>query len=117
MNHYPNIVSEKANDFIEILKDIDFFEENEIEIDSSIVNLICEKLIKKFIDGLISESDEVFDYFSEDEINSLLTEIITLSALNSLKDKGIIDSIENEHNEEMFFLTEEGKKLASKIIK
>jgi hypothetical protein len=117
MNHYPSIVSEKANDFIEILKDIDFFEENEIEIDSSIVNLICEKLIKKFIDGLISESDEVFDYLSEDEINSLLTEIITLSALNSLKDKGIIDSIENEYNEEMFFLTEEGKKLASKIIK
>ena len=37
--------------------------------------------------------------------------------LKALKEKGIIDSIENENNEEMFFLTKEGKDLASKIIK
>lgn len=46
-----------------------------------------------------------------------MDEIIVLGTLNSLREKGIIDCIENEKNEEMFFLTKEGKEIGSKIIK
>jgi len=117
MGNYPKIVIDETNNFINSLKDINFFEENEIQIDSSIVDLVCKKLIIKFIDGEMSEDDDVFDYFSEDELSNLLNEIILLGTLNSLREKGIIDSIENENNEELFFLTKEGKDLANKIIK
>ena len=117
MSNYPKIVVDKTNELVEVLKDINFFEENEIEVDSSIIDLICKKLVIKFIDGQLSEDEYVYNSFSEEEVSNLLHEIIVLGTLNSLKEKGIIDSIENENNEEMFFLTKEGKDLASKIIK
>jgi len=117
MSNYPKIVVDKTNEFVDVLNNINFFEENEVQVDFSIIDLICKKLVKKFIDGQLSDDEYVYDYFSEEEISGLLHEIIVLGTLNSLREKGIIDCIENENNEEMFFLTKEGKKIASKILK
>lgn len=117
MSNYPKIVSDKTNEFVDVLNDINFFEENEVQVDSSIIDLISKKMVIKFIDGHLSDDEYVYDCFSEEEISDLLHEIIVLGTLNSLREKGIIDCIENENNEEMFFLTKEGKDLASKIIK
>jgi predicted transcriptional regulator len=42
-----------------------------------------------------------------------LKEIIAGSYLTELQDKGIVDSIMDDNNEERFFLTDLGKKIAN----
>ena len=62
-----------------------------------------------FINGTLdSETDELF---TEDEFDQLLKELVAGSLLYELKQKGLVDSYEDDATEEMFFLTEEGKKL------
>ena len=48
--------------------------------------------------------------FTEDEFEVILRELVAGSVLYELKDKGLVDSYEDDNTEEMFFLTEEGKK-------
>jgi hypothetical protein len=90
MNNYPKIVVDKTNELVEVLVDINFFEENELEIDSSIIDLICKKLVIKFIDGQLSEDEYVYDSFSEEEVSNLLNEIIVLGTLVKLLNKLLV---------------------------
>jgi predicted transcriptional regulator len=41
----------------------------------------------------------------------MLREIVAGSVLYELKDKGLVDSYQDDTTEEMFFLTKKGKKL------
>jgi hypothetical protein len=63
---------------------------------------------EKFINGLLNDDD--LELFGEDEFDTLLKELVAGSILFELKGKGYIDSYEDEDTEEMFFLTDEGKK-------
>jgi hypothetical protein len=53
------------------------------------------------------EEDEFFD---EEEFETVLREIVAGSILYDLKKKGLVESYQDENVEELFFLTEKGKK-------
>ena len=64
---------------------------------------------EKFINGSLTDEDT--ELFTENEFDTLLKELVAGSILFELKEKGFIDSYEDDNTEEMFFLTDEGKKL------
>lgn len=108
---FQPIVIDRANEFIETLKSINFFVENEIECSDYTLNYLCEVLTQKFIDGgdLYSEFNEMF---TDEEGEEILGHIVAGTVLNNLKEKGILDSYEDENTEEVYFLSELGKKMA-----
>jgi predicted transcriptional regulator len=55
--------------------------------------------------------------FTDGEMDKCLREIVAGSYLSELQKEGIIDSIEGEDNEERFFLTDFGKKVAKEVEK
>lgn len=107
---YQPIVIEKANDIIESL--VDFFNDYEIMSLDYAKEYMCNKLTEKFINGELEE-DEVGDLFlfTEDEFEQILKELVAGSVLYELKEKGLVDSYEDDTTDEMFFLTKKGKKL------
>lgn len=111
---YQPIVIEKSNEIIQILRETDFFIDHQIENEDFAHNFLCEKLTVKFIEGKLSEDDDE-PIFTEEEMDSYLTQIIVGSLLEELQEKGLIDSIVDENSEERFFLTDEGKKIAKNI--
>ena len=69
-------------------------------------------MTEKFINGQLDSDDELF---GEDEFAKLLQELVAGSVLYELKEKGYINSYEDDETEEMFFLTEDGKKFLKNI--
>ena len=109
---YQPSVIEKADELIEILIEERFFEDYEIENYDFATNYLRDKLTDKFILGTLESEDD--DVFTEEEYELILREIVAGSVLYELKEKGLVDSYEDEETEEMFFLTKEGKKLLEK---
>ena len=113
--NYQPIVIEKSKELIEILRETCFFEDYEIDNEEFAFNFLCEKLTEKFIKGELSEGDTDEPIFTEDEMDFYLRQIIVGSLLHDLQEKGIVDSIEDENQEERFFLTEKGKKITKNL--
>lgn len=113
-NIYQPIVIEMANEIMMILRETNFFTEYEIEDESFAMDYFCDKLTEKFIKGELDE-DSIENLFNEEDMEQFLKEIVAGSLLYELQSKGIIDSIEDENNEERFFLTEKGKEIAKNI--
>lgn len=110
------IVKEKAEYIINILSENNFFSDNFISDTSYATYRLSLTLTDKFINGeLLNENDNVV--FDEDELETILTEIIVQNALDNLKNKGVIDSVINEDDEEIFFLTQQGKNIAEEMGK
>jgi len=107
---YQPIVIEKANDIIESLTD--FFNDYQIESLDYAKEYMCDKLTEKFIDGDLNDDEEgnIF-LFTEPEFEQILKELIAGSVLYELKEKGLVDSYEDDTTDEMFFLTKKGKKV------
>jgi hypothetical protein len=108
---YQPEVLVKSKEIIDLLVDIKFFSDHEIDNTYFAEQYFNEKLTEKFINGEINEEA----IFSEDEMEICLKEIITGSILYQLKDKGYVNSYEDENTEEIFFLTEEGKEYLKNI--
>ncbi len=106
---YPPSVIEKTDDLIKILIEERFFDDYEIENYDFATNYLRDKLTEKFILGTLESEED--DVFTEEEYETILREIVAGSVLYELKEKGLVDSYEDDDTEEMFFLTEEGKKL------
>ena len=106
---YQPIVIEEVEYLIEGLKDADFFKDYEIEDLTYIRQHLSDLLTEKFINGTLD--DETEELFTEEEFDQLLKELVAGSILYELKQKGLVDSYEDDTTEEMFFLTEEGKKV------
>jgi hypothetical protein len=104
---YQPIVLEQVESLILGLEESDFFSDYQIEDLTYVRQRLSDVLTEKFIDGTIDEDFE--DLFSEEEFEQLLKELVAGSILYELKDKGLINSYEDENTEETFFLTEEGK--------
>jgi hypothetical protein len=106
---YQPIVIEKANDIIESLSD--FFADYEVQSLDFVKEYMYDKLTEKFISGELEE-DEVGNVllFTESEFEVILKELIAGSILYELKDKGMVESYEDDTTEETFFLTKKGKK-------
>lgn len=109
--YQPEIIA-KTNEIVNLLKEIRFFDDYEIDNTDFAVNLFNEKLTEKFIKGELNDGEEIF---SEEEMDIILKEIITGSILYQLKDKGYVNSYEDENTEEVFFLTKDGKEFVKNM--
>jgi hypothetical protein len=109
---YQPIVIEKANEVLYILEETNFFRDYEITNFDFAITYLNDKLTDKFIDGKLDEDSE--DLFTEEEFDVILREIVAGSILYELKDRGYVNSYEDDKTEETFFLTEEGRKMINK---
>jgi hypothetical protein len=106
---YQPIVLEETENMIQGLIESEFFSDYEINDYSFARQHISDLLTQKFIDGIL-ENEEV-ELFTEDEFGKLLQEIVAGSLLYDLKEKGLLNSYEDDNTEEVFFVTEQGRKL------
>jgi hypothetical protein len=104
---YQPIVIEETEYLIEGLRDAEFFKDYEIEDLTYVRQHLLDLLTEKFINGTLDAEDG--ELFTEDEFDQLLKELVAGSILYELKQKGLVDSYEDDTTEEMFFLTEKGK--------
>lgn len=105
---YQPIVLEYVEHLILGLEESNFFDDYEIEDLTFIREHLSGILTEKFIEGTLEGEFE--EIFTEDEFELLLKEMIAGSILYELKDKSLVNSVEDQDGEEVFFLTEEGKK-------
>lgn len=113
---YQPIVLLHAENIIEAFNESGFFEDYEIEDKTYAMEYLCDKLTQKFISGDLNEDlDE--PVFNEDEMEKYLREIIAGTYLYELQEKGLIDSIQDDNEEERFFLTDLGKKFTDEMKK
>jgi hypothetical protein len=105
---YQPIVIEETEYFIEGLAESGFFEDYEIKDYTFVRTHLLDIFTEKFINGSLTDEDT--ELFTENEFDTLLKELVAGSILFELKERGIVDSYEDENTEEMFFLTDEGKK-------
>mgnify|MGYP000415372050 FL=1 len=112
---YQPIVIEMTNDIITDLTESEFFADYEIQSTVFAEKYLLDKLTEKFILGeLENEDDEFLGVFNDDEFEVVLREIVAGSVLYELKEKGLVDSYEDDTTEEMFFLTKKGKRVMKK---
>ena len=103
---YQQSVKEHSEVIIKTLTDDGFFEEYQITNSNFAYEHLCEKLTEKFIENGLDTENGIF---SEEEFTKILQEIIAGCVLNQLKEKGYINSYEDDDTEELFFLTENGR--------
>ena len=112
---YQPIVIEMTNEILSDLTESEFFADYEIQSTVFAEKYLLDKLTEKFILGeLENEDDEFLGVFNDDEFEVVLREIVAGSVLYELKDKGLVDSYQDDTTEEMFFLTKKGKKVMKK---
>lgn len=110
---YQPVVVKKANQIIEALKVIGFFEENEITDQTFAKNELCQILTTNFIEGSFDEKELSL---TDKEIDFYLSKVIAENTLRSLVNKGLLGTYEDDGSEEVFFLTELGKAVKDEII-
>jgi len=92
---YQPVVIEKCDIILDSLSD--FFEEYEIESLDFAKKYLCDKLTDKFILGELNEEEEdTLFLFTEEEFEVILKELIAGSVLYELKQKGYVESYEDE---------------------
>ena len=112
---YQPIVIEMTNEIITDLTESEFFADYEIQSTEFAKKYLLDKLTEKFIMGeLENDDDEFLGVFNDEEFDVVLREIVAGSVLYELKEKGLVDSYEDDTTEEMFFLTKKGKKMMKK---
>lgn len=106
--NYPPSVSEITEKLLESLTEEKFFEEEQADYDIT---------FKRFADSALSKwvkGNDIED-FSEEEFSSILRYSIVESDLVRLNKKGLLDSMEDENGETVYFLTEKGKNEMSNL--
>lgn len=112
---YQPIVIEMTNEIITDLTESEFFADYEIQSTTFAEKYLLDKLTDKFILGeLEGDDDEFLGVFNDEEFEVVLREIVAGSVLYELKERGLVDSYEDETTEEMFFLTKKGKRVMKK---
>jgi hypothetical protein len=113
---YQPIVIEEVDLLINDLTDMNFFIDHEINDLSFTRELLLDIVTEKYISNQLIDGDQDLS-FSEDEFSDILKKIIVGSMLHELKQKGMINSYEDENVEEVFFLTKEGKEYLENMRK
>lgn len=108
---YQPFIIEESNRIVESLEESGFFDEYQLSNKSFAVEVFCEKLTEKFIQGTLEENE----IFEQEEFTKCLQEIIAGTLLYELKDKGLINSYKDDETEEVFFLTTEGREYVKKL--
>jgi hypothetical protein len=109
---YQPIIIERVDEMIEILTETNFFSDYDLENTDFAKTYLLDKLTEKFISGEYDMEED--EFFGEEEFETVLREIVAGSILYDLKKKGLVESYDDEITEELFFLTEKGKKLLKK---
>jgi hypothetical protein len=109
---YQPIIIERVREMIEILTETHFFSDYELENTEFAETYLLDKLTEKFISGEYDMEED--EFFEEEEFETVLREIVAGTILYDLKKKGFVESYDDEITEELFFLTEKGKKLLKK---
>jgi hypothetical protein len=112
MSYLPKI-QEITEEIITTLVEDDYFTEFEISSQDYARKRISDELTRKFLENGLDNEEE--GYFSEDEFDTILKEIIAEDLLRTLQKNGLIDSYEDDETEEMFFLTDLGKTHVDKM--
>lgn len=112
--HYQPIVIQKSNEIIEGLKFAEFFDDYQIEDTTYAFNYFCDKLTERFINGDLDESFTIEDIDNKD-LTTYLQEIAVLSVVEDMIEKGFMDTIVGEDNEERIFLTPLGEQLRNHL--
>lgn len=115
---YPTSVEEAIKKYTLILEEEGFFNDDlefppnmEETAKTHLWNILGEVLMEKFLNG--SE-----DYIaSPEEISRVIANTVVQTNLDSLMKENLIDGIENENGEMVYFLTEKGKKMNGKLDK
>lgn len=110
---YQPIVIEESENLIQGLIESEFFKDYLIEDLTYAREYVLDKMTEKYISGQLM--DEESELFTEEEFTQMLKEIVAGTVLHELKEKGYIDSYEDDETEEMFFLTDEGKEFLKDI--
>lgn len=106
---YQPIIIERVNEMIEVLIETNFFSDYDLDNTEFAKTYLLDKLTEKFISGEYDMEED--EFFEEDEFETVLREIVAGTILYDLKEKGFIESYDDEITEERFFLTEKGKDL------
>jgi len=112
MSYLPKI-QEITEEIITTLIEDDYFTEFEISSQDYARKRISDELTRKFLENGLDNEEE--GYFTEDEFDTILKEIIAEDVLRTLQKNGLIDSYEDDETEEMFFLTDLGKTQVDKM--
>lgn len=112
---YQQVVLEECEAIVTTLTEMEFFKDYDIHDLTFVRKHLCDLLTQKYIDGLLGEDD--INIFTEDEFDKLLKDLAAGSVLYELKKKGFIDSYEDDETEEIFFLSEMGKKYLEEMKK
>jgi hypothetical protein len=109
MRTYPQSVTEFTEKVIETLKEIDFFEIEEVK-EEVFYEICCESLLKKFLNG-----DDII-FRSEEEFTNVAKDSIIMTAAIGLQSKGLVDKIfDDEKDTNVYFLTQKGKEVAKDL--
>ena len=110
---YPEVVNEMSKKWTKILIENGICEEHGLDpkyFGSSVEKVMSPLFLKQFIET----GDCVLSFEKDEDFMPILSTIIAECILMKLKDSGLVDSIENENGEEVFFLTKDGKEVAEK---
>lgn len=107
---YPTSIEEAIKKYTLILEEEGFFNDDmefppnmEETAKTHLWNFLGEILMEKFLDG-------TNDYIaSPEEISRVITNTVIQTNLDSLMEEKLIDGIENEDGEMVYFLTDKGK--------
>jgi hypothetical protein len=106
IENYPVEVADHLRASIMALNEERFFEDNEIEKNGvrSYITVAGPVYMSRWVNGTL---DEALD--DEEEITTVLKQTIILSVMFDVKDKGMVDLLEDEDGEPFFFMTQAGK--------
>ena len=110
--NYQPIVVNNATKMIEVLDEEKFFLDFQIENRQFVFEYFCDFFTEKFIKG---DYDDININITNEEMEKCLIEITIKDSLYSLTKEGIVDMVEDENDEEQFFLTDLGKNIIKKI--
>lgn len=101
---FPQPVVDKINDFIETIDESDFFKDHEISGEYAeegkilIHNHVGDYFLSKFL------LNENLMFTSYNEIEDLLKIVIVECCMMSLMDKNVVEGVENENGEMLYWL-------------
>lgn len=99
---YPKPVSELTEKLLDGLEEENFFETERADYNITF-RRFADSSLRKWIKG------EDMEDFTEEEFSQILRLSMVESDLTRMSEKGLLDSIEDENGESMYFLTEKGK--------
>lgn len=97
---YPLPVQDFTEKIIETIKDAFGEDIGEQEFEECCLEACFQKWIK---------GEDMSELIEEDQLQKLFNEAILSTAFNSLKKKGIVDSMQDENGKDFLFLTPLGK--------